>query len=137
MSSFKQEDTPTLLPISEPWLKYLSQCTQVFKLCKHLNTVLEKAEMLSCKLCKARESALLLSDFCWHFAPKQANTGNRVTFQVYLRAEPICPQDKAKVLHAELLQGVQPSLSVPFQVTTGCHVQCSFLPTYPLVCQST
>lgn len=62
-----------------------------------------------------------------------------MTFQVCLRAEPSCPQDGGKMLHAEpptiptgaLLAGGKRFLK------TGCHVQalreCSFLPTYPLV----
>lgn len=41
-SSFRAEEIPTLLPISQPWLKYLSQSTQMFNLSKHLNVTLEK-----------------------------------------------------------------------------------------------
>lgn len=38
-----------------------------------------------------------------------------MTFQVCLRAEPSCPQDRAKMLHVELLLSPQPPLSVPCQ----------------------
>lgn len=74
-SSFRPEEIPTLLPISLPRLKYLSQRAQMFNLWKHLNIILEKAMTLCYKLCRARELALLLSDFCQHFAQKQANAG--------------------------------------------------------------
>lgn len=91
----------------------------MFDLWKHLNIILQKAVTLCCKLCRAREFALLLSDFCWHFAGKKPKAGGRATFQVCLRAELSCPQDRAKMLHGEFLLSPQPSLSVPFQVAVN------------------
>ena len=125
----------------------LSQCAQMFNLWKHLNIILGKAVTLCCKFCRAREFALLLSDFCRHFARKEPNAGSRVTFQVCLRAEPSCPRDRAKMLHAELLLSPQPSLSVPFRVvgntserqaaTFRCSPSAPFCPSTCSWCQCT
>lgn len=81
-SSFRPAEISTLLSISQPWLKYLSQPAQMFNLWKHLNIILEKPVTLCCKLCRASEFSLLLSDFCQHFARKEANAGGRVTLRL-------------------------------------------------------